>query len=167
MVQNPAPDHQLRPINGLALRNIGSFTEFVDRNNEASTRGWRRHRFVMSVILLGGRLWRRDGNPDSGRGMNRGHAEERMSAPPLGTTSPNRDLPGRATLSGWRSGAWVVVSGGVAPGYVISALSGRIVAYRAEKQQAHWPCVLSGAKTAASGAQMSKFQAPSLRLNGR
>ena len=36
----------------------------------------------MSAILLRGRLRTRVGDPDAGRGMNRRHAERRMSAPP-------------------------------------------------------------------------------------
>src|SRR5262250_3207685 len=80
----------------------------------------------MSAILPDGRLRTWVGNPDAGRVMNRRHAEERMSAPPRGKRAAIGTCRARATLSGWRSGAWVVVSGGVAPGYVISALSGRI-----------------------------------------
>lgn len=38
--------------------------------------------FVMSAILLGGNLRTWIANPDSGCGMNRRHAERRMSAPP-------------------------------------------------------------------------------------
>src|SRR5262249_55609262 len=38
----------------------------------------------------------------------------------------------RHPVSGSRWGAWDVISGGVAPGYVISALSGRISAHHGE-----------------------------------
>ena len=38
------------------------------------------------------RLWRRVGNPNAGRGMNRRHAEERMSAPPPGRNSRRTGL---------------------------------------------------------------------------
>ena len=74
--------------------------------------GWRRHRFVMSAIHLGGGL-------------------RTLGWVPL--------FRGRGGVRG----SWF--PGGVAPGYVISALSGRIGAQRGQKR-AGWPCRHQGLK---------------------
>ena len=60
---------------------VGTFIRFGGPKAQA---GWRRHPFVMSAILPGGRLWvsksRLWSQHESQRVMNRRHAEQRMSA---------------------------------------------------------------------------------------